>query len=314
LVNLIKANAVVLSDHMVHETKISRERIAELRRLAVPIIQGRASLVPDYSLKPLPRIPLTGKYAEQKIQAIITKLQNTQKTGKEIAAEEKVPFGVVTDISAWLFRQTGKKHVIKRLTRDPARKTGHFTAEQIEQIIAQKERLIENRSRALWQNPHIRTAMPSREAVADFIRDLLKWKLETFNPARYKKKVKNIIDNYCNFAVKSACLDIIKKSKRKPRTVSIDSGRVEEKGTAGNIAAKGTGEMNLRQVLKFLQEKGLTQKQQALVLARFAGINERRTGKMLGVSESRITQLWRPIKAALGQHTMKPLQSRRRIR
>lgn len=279
--------------------KATPERFRELAETAVQILLGKASIAPDYSKRPHKLLPGERKHGPEKVLAIYNELKESAnpdnyRTIKQIAEKHGVSPETVQKISTEVYARTGKRRLHPRFMRDPAKRTRLLTDEQIQRRIILFQNRIYTAARNLCQKPFIKRRY-DQQTVIDYITDLLRWKLQTFDPneitgGSFEDKV--LIR--CGLAIRYAYNDIKKSARRKP-------GYVEMKPwTQPSHEKKELQTVRLPDIINTLTENGLTRNERAIVLASLAGLNQRAIGRIIGVNQSMVHKYWENIKPKIG--------------
>ncbi len=143
--------------------------------------------------------------------------------------------------------------------------------------------------------------------IADYIRDSLEWKLKTFDPSRGKKMSEDIkLRNYISHQIKLLALDQLKIARRRKTQSSLGHNLTtsqEKPWTFMNILAAKPSARNIdpEKLIALIEEvskkANLTTQEKAIIYAKAAGLKQAQIGKIVGVNESRISQVMISTKA-----------------
>jgi hypothetical protein len=285
--------------------KLTPEGFARLEEIATAILEGRASLASDYRLpkRTYQEYPGERKYGREKVLAVLKEFQTSQKNIQQVAKEYRLPMGTVARLSWFLKQTTGKKRLPSGSLRNPARITGEIQGAELEQWMDRLEPRIKKVAGRLAQNVVVRSAGLGKEDIEQYCRDRLRWKLQTFDLKR-KTKGKNRedkINRFCSAQISFSSGDILRNSRKK----HAKTNRTIEP------AAKPMEQLSVTEIKANLRKKHLTPNEITLVLARLAGMSLPRIGRVLNATQSRVSQLFIPIKPVVGIRKLSVIQSRR---
>ena len=190
------------------------------------------------------------------------------------------------------------------MVRDPKRKTGYFTESQINAWLARFEPRMRREAANLWKNTRVQTIMPSQEAIADFLKDRLRWYLEIFSPDKkiLGKTLNEKIRRYGNTHISFGIKDIFTKLERKklPRQISLFHEFANKAGGKSMLiesleAKTSPADKNVQEILDALKTKGLHPNQRVLVLAKIAGMQQWAIARTLGVHGAIVSRFFSSI-------------------
>ncbi len=297
-------------------SKITPEKWQELEQTARLILEGKASPL-RFKRRPQTHLVI---YGQQKLNAIMADLENTNLTAKEIAVQHRVPIGLVDKQSIQRSNKIeGRKRASGKTFRDPKRKTGFFSESQIEAWVLRFEPRMRREAKNLWKNGRVQAIMPSPEEIADFLKDRLRWYLEIFLPDKkiIGKTLDEKIARYCNSHISFGVKDIFERigtnKVRWQRSLFEKSGKIHGRQSTLLESLKGKtdhADFNAQQILDVLRAKGLVQSQRAIVLAKVAGMPNPAISRALGITvESLKKRYFLPIRQEHGIQLTNPIRS-----
>lgn len=299
-------------------SKITPEKWVELEQIARAILKGKAS---PLAFKPKPPKTIYEKYGAPKIDAILADLADTPLSHNEIASRRKVPYATVKKLSQKRTKDIGGgRRLSRKHIRDPKRKTGFFTEGQINFWLALFEPRMRREAASLWNYRKVQAVRPSPEDIVDFLKDRLRWYLETFSPDKklIGKTLREKIARYCNTHIRFGLNDIFREAERKkaPSQMSLFHESTSKRGgqsifidsLEGKSATTGLASQNPapQKILGTLRANGLNENQSVLVFAKIAGMQNLAIARTLGISHTRIQQLFSSIEKKYGLPVINP--------
>ncbi len=292
--------------------KFSLKKAGEFVLLVKKIIRGEAQLLQK---PPSGMVPTLRKRNPKKVQAIISELKNTNKNFVQIAREINSSNRTVARIYYILKASSEQMPERGRGFNNPVQKnekriTNFFTKKKIDNIMKEQERGIVNKAERMYRtyrNMFNKAGMGEAD-IAQYIRMELPWKLQTFNPDKKKgKTLKEKITGYCLWNINKLSLNVKRTAERKSNAkISLDKkvGKGETKITLKDLQTKtllpdADPEKLIKLIETMSKKAGLNYRENAVLYAKAIEINRIKTAEMLGLKDSKISQIAKTLKAKM---------------
>ena len=213
-------------------------------------------------------------------------------------------------------------HIIKQMESIPERKTGsnqkrdkkritkwyRNNKKKVQKLMQIWEPKIVSTAASYCRNSTIfqRTGIYP-DNIADYIRDSLEWKLKTFDPSRGKKMSEDIkLRNHISHQIKLLALDQLKIARKRKAQVSLGYNLTKSQKKPWTFmdilvakpSARNTDPEKLIALIEEVSKKaGFSIQEKAIIYAKAAGLKQHQIGKIVGVNESRISQVMISIRA-----------------
>ncbi|MDO8624556.1 MAG: hypothetical protein Q7R47_00615 [Candidatus Diapherotrites archaeon] len=300
------------SSQVLCDMKISPEKIQQLRTIAIAILEEKASLrrePHDYVR------PLEAKHSKEKIAAVLSDLRTSKKTLHQIAKDRSIPFNSVRWLSWNLKQETGMKRrgVSERI---PIKKSNGLTDAQIKKGLSNFERMIKVWSIRLASEPRVRQVESDPSVIEEKLIQELTRRLESFDLAKVKGPLGASIGAFIKVNMNWATREFRRTISRRGPAGYVRSLNAENpfgSTLAETLAAKDKSDKpSAIEIDKRLQSEGFFPSQRAMLLARMAGMNGRQIGAVLGLSDSSVSQYFKPMRNRRGLKTIRSRPRKRR--
>jgi DNA-directed RNA polymerase specialized sigma24 family protein len=280
------------------DKSIQIERFVELREIAESLLRGESMLLRQ---KPKTVSP----EQTRKIQNALHDLIHTHDPIKQIAKRYGINSHFVQQMSADIFGR------YRRPKPSPAQqpKESALSAKRIDRIMEQVEPAISKTAERIWKDRKIQFIYPTRRDVADFLRKRVRHNLQRYDDAKMKTKGTPAEKQmaFARFHVKLATGQITTRARRR-KSLSMDTAAGEaladlairthvhqRRQTAGKQLPSIEDAHELLRGLK----RPLAAHEQALVLARLAGMNNNDIRQVLDVRRQAIQYRFRRLNRKL---------------
>ncbi len=292
--------------------KFTPKKSAEFISFAQKIIREQAQLLPKAPKKEM--FPRMRQRNPKQLNAIISKLKNTNKTLSRISSETGAGHDAVGRVYRGL-KVAGiqmQERTTGSFQKDKKRITNFFTKKQINELVKEYEPNIVAKAWKIYNSYRniFNKAGVGAGDIAQFIRLELPWKLQIFDPQKKKGDTQEIkIRNYCLWHINNLGLDVKRTSERKAKEkISLDQEREGGKGgkkayLKDSLSKKVVSDADPEKLIKLIETMSKTAKlnhqEKAVLYAKAIEMEQRKTAEIVGVGENRISQVVRSLKSKM---------------